>query len=296
VSPAPDPAHEPAPAARSRRLLVTTLLAALAAWLVLALWPRAGGEAAGPAEPPPAEEQAAAAEPAAAPAPEPEPAARPLPACVYGDEPAPRAALDDWAYTLLDTRFRLGADYAPTDLVSLPEALAAAVPDADGALAAAGHELRSVAVPALQALFADAEAAGVRLAVQSAYRSYAYQERTFAYWVEVDGYDVALRTSARPGHSEHQLGTAVDLRSRFGPPAWDLDDWAATPEGAWVAANAWRYGFVMSYPRGAEHESCYAYEPWHYRYVGRELAAAVQGANETPRAVLWRLAEEHREP
>ncbi len=244
------------------------------------------------------------AAPDAAPAPAAEPELRPLPACTYADEPAPNAEPAAWRHTLLDTRFRLSADYAPADLVGLQDALARALPGAAAPLAGANHQLRAVAVPDLQALFVAAEEAGVQLAVQSAYRSYAYQESTFAYWVELDGYEAALRTSARPGHSEHQLGTAVDLRSRSGPPAWDLDDWATTPEGAWVKENAWRFGFVMSYPAGAEDESCYDYEPWHFRYVGRELAAQMHVANETPRAVLWRLAnepverpaEEQREP
>jgi len=102
-----------------------------------------------------------------------------------------------------------------------------------------------------------------------------------------DGYEAALASSARPGHSEHQLGTAIDLRSYSGPPAWELEDWAATPEGAWVAANAHIYGFVMSYPKGMSDVTCYVYEPWHYRYVGRETAAAIHRSGLTPREYLW---------
>ena len=73
--------------------------------------------------------------------------------------------------------------------------------------------------------------------------------------------------------------------------AWDLDDWAATPEGAWLAENAWRFGFVMSYPRGKEAVTCYLYEPWHYRYLGRELAARVRASGLAPREYLWVLAD-----
>ena len=98
---------------------------------------------------------------------------------------------------------------------------------------------------------------------------------TFDYWVSVGGYEQALRTSARAGHSEHQLGTAIDVTSEGGAPPWEYADWATTPAGAWMAANAWRYGFVMSYPRGAYDVTCYDYEPWHYRYVGRDLAAEI---------------------
>ncbi len=210
---------------------------------------------------------------------------RVLPSCEVGDELTSRSALADWRYTVLDTRFMLPADYAPTDLVDLGAALSGISRYA----APAGMQFREVALADLQELFTDAEAAGVALEVISAYRSFDYQQRTFDGWVAKDGYEQALRSSARAGHSEHQLGTALDLRTRGGPAAWDLADWATTPEGAWTAANAWRYGFVMSYPSGQEHMTCYMYEPWHYRYLGRELAAEVTASGLTTRAYLWNL-------
>ena len=91
---------------------------------------------------------------------------------------------------------------------------------------------------------------------------------TFAYWVRVSGYAAALRSSARAGHSEHQLGTTLDFRSYGGSAPWNYADWGTTKAGAWLRNNAWRYGFVMSYPKGKTSVTCYAYEPWHYRYVG----------------------------
>lgn len=205
-----------------------------------------------------------------------------LPACDYQELPAV-ALRGDWALALLDTTFALKSDYEPTDLVELSTYLGEGY-------AAPGQKLRAEAAAALKELLAAAEEAGVQLAVQSAYRSYAYQESTFAYWVEVDGLEKALKTSARAGHSEHQLGTVVDLRSRFGPPAWELADWALTQEGAWVAEVAHAYGFVMSYPQGRELESCYDYEPWHYRFVGVELASTVFAAGVTLREQLWEIS------
>ncbi|MFO7545499.1 MAG: M15 family metallopeptidase [Trueperaceae bacterium] len=207
------------------------------------------------------------------------------PACSVADVPAPAASPARWADTVLDTYFVLPAGYAPTDLV----------PAGVAALEAASESrqlVRAILTEDLGALFEAAAEAGHPLAIQSAYRSYDYQVRTFAYWVEQDGYDAALRTSARPGHSEHQLGTAIDLRSADGPPAWELDDWAATPTGAWVADNAWRFGFTMSYPPDMELASCYAYEPWHYRYLGRERAAEVHASGEPARLLLWRSLTE----
>lgn len=273
---------------RRRRVLTLTLLAGVVVWLTTAfVMPALAGEPQHEPVPPvvaapgPVVEVADTAPPLA-----------PLPTCEYGSQPAPLAGLDQWPYTLLDTTYHLPAEYAPLDLMSLPAVLADAAPGAY--LAAEGHQLRAVAADALAALFTAAEAAGVQLAVQSAYRSYAYQASTFDYWVQQDGREAALRTSARAGHSEHQLGTAVDLRSRHGPAAWDLTDWAATPEGAWVAANAHRFGFVMSYPQGEEARSCYAYEPWHYRYVGQELAEEIHATGEPPRVYLWQHVQMHQ--
>ena len=94
--------------------------------------------------------------------------------------------------------------------------------------------------------------------------------------------------SARPGHSEHQLGTAIDFRSADdATPPWQLDDFADTDAGGWLRDHAWEYGFVLSYPRGEAAETCYSYEPWHFRYVGRDIARAVHDSGETLRRYLW---------
>lgn len=198
------------------------------------------------------------------------------PACTYADEAAIVRPAGDGRWTLLDTTRRLPSDFAPSDLVSLREA---------------GFDddrlIRDVVVADLHALRDAAEQAGFPIEIQSAYRSYAYQERTFAYWVDLQGYDAALRTSARAGHSEHQLGTTVDLRAKGDAAPWDLDDFAATPTGAWLVANAPRFGFVMSYPPNASERSCYAYEPWHWRWIGRDRAEQLQRSGEVLRTFLW---------
>ena len=184
------------------------------------------------------------------------------PPCVVGDRVVDADPDADAAILLLDLEWRLPAGYAPSDLVGV---------------AAAGfagdHVVRAVIVDDLRALREAAANAGVRLAVQSAYRSEAYQARVHEGWRAALGADRAALVSARPGHSEHQLGTAIDLRSADGPPAWDLEDWATTPEGGWVADHALAFGFVVSYPRDALASACYDYEPWHLRWVGRDVAA-----------------------
>ena len=139
----------------------------------------------------------------------------------------------------------------------------------------------------LKAMAKAARAAGARLSVQSAYRSYATQKETFDYWVRLHGYAYALKESARAGHSEHQLGTSLDFRSYGGPAPWDVTDWATTKAGKWMKANAWKYGFIMAYPKGKTDVTCYMYEPWHYRYVGRDRANWVRASGLTLRQFIW---------
>ena len=182
----------------------------------------------------------------------------------------------DWYRSLLDTIYMLPTDYFPGDLV-----------DTSAASLNSGYAVRSFVVADLAAMVDAARADGTPLAVVSGFRSYAQQQSTFDHWVGVGGYEQALRTSARPGHSEHQLGTSLDFTSLGGGAPWEYSDWATTPAGGWMAANAWRYGFVMSYPAGSFAVTGYDYEPWHYRYVGRDMAAAVHNSGLPLRQYMW---------
>ena len=201
----------------------------------------------------------------------------PLPPCGYADLPTPRASYGDWALALVDTRYDVPATYQPRDLVSTKKAGLNR-----------GFLVRAIAVPDLAAMTRAAAAAGAPLRVASAYRSYRTQISTFKTWVRKHGYKAALLESARPGHSEHQLGLAIDFEGRRGRTPWYYRDWATdTRAGRWMAAHAWQYGWVMSYPAGKESKTCYEYEPWHYRYVGRAEAAAVHASGLTLREWLW---------
>ena len=198
------------------------------------------------------------------------PAATPMepPGCHYGHVKSGQAPDTEWAAIVLDTEIRLDRGYVPPDLV-----------DTSMAGLNGGHLVRAIMIRDLRALARVAREAGAALAIQSSYRSIDNQRSTFNYWVATAGRSEALLHSARPGHSEHQLGTAIDFRSADRSVApWEDRDWARTDAGAWLAANAWRYGFVMSYPRGATSVSCYAYEPWHYRYFGRDVAARIHAS------------------
>jgi D-alanyl-D-alanine carboxypeptidase len=199
-----------------------------------------------------------------------------LPKCRVADVLTKHHARSDWARSLLDTRYRLPKSYRPVGLTTVSRAGLSG-----------GGSIKRVALTDLRALVRASRKAGARLAVESAYRSYATQVWTFARWVRQGGISRALETSARPGHSEHQLGTAIDFKARGGRAPWAYADWGRTREGGWLARNAWKYGFVMSYPRGKKAVTCYAYEPWHYRYVGQDLARQVHDSRKTLRQVLW---------
>jgi D-alanyl-D-alanine carboxypeptidase len=202
----------------------------------------------------------------------------PLPACTYTNTPTPLARYDDWALTLLDTNLSIPASYVPPDLVSTRKAGLSG-----------GGQVRAIAIPDLAAMARAAAASGAPLAVLSAYRNYRQQAGAYGKWIRVLGRNVAPLSSARPGHSEHQLGLAIDFESRGGPLPWNYYDWSAdTAAGRWMAAHAWQYGFVMSYPNGKIKKTCYGFEPWHYRYVGRDEAAAVHASKLTLREWLWK--------
>jgi D-alanyl-D-alanine carboxypeptidase len=208
-------------------------------------------------------------------------AAPALPTCRYRDVRTRYRKLGQWRKTLLDTNLKVTAAYRPRDLVSVSRA----------GIAGSG-QVRELVIDDLRAMAAAAHAADARIAVRSAYRSYAYQVSTFAYWVDQVGLKRARKVSARPGHSEHQLGTTLDFRSANSTRApWDYADWGTTKPGRWMKRNAWRYGFLLSYPKGGARTSCYSYEPWHFRYVGRPIARRVHRSREVPRAWFWETFE-----
>ena len=111
----------------------------------------------------------------------------------------------------------------------------------------------------------DAASLGLNLWAQSGYRSYDYQNDLYNGYVKRNGKTSADTFSARPGASEHQTGLAFDLNTIS-------NSFKDTAEGKWVAKNAYIYGYILRYPEGKTNETGYIYEPWHIRYVGKELA------------------------
>lgn len=167
----------------------------------------------------------------------------------------------------------LPSNYAPANLV---------VPNAPLYYAASSNDsrLRNDAAAALETLFAAAKTQGYNLKLFSGYRSYGEQASVYSGFVKSQGRTQADLSSARASHSEHQTGLAADISTTRG--ACELEQcFGNTPEGQWLAANAHKYGFILRYPQGKENLTGYEYEPWHFRYVGVDLAAEIQKTGQT---------------
>jgi LAS superfamily LD-carboxypeptidase LdcB len=156
----------------------------------------------------------------------------------------------------VDRNTPLPIDYKPGDLVFLPrEYCGTELP----------QRLRKEAAQQCIAILDAARKDGVSIKILSAYRSYAQQVHAYLHAVGSAG--LQQRASAKPGHSEHQLGTTVDLGGDD-PKFWFRQEFAATPAGAWLRENTGRFGFVQSFREDNENQTGYMPEPWHFRYVG----------------------------
>jgi zinc D-Ala-D-Ala carboxypeptidase len=196
----------------------------------------------------------------------------PLPDCRLDDILTEPRGYDDWATTQVDWILGVGKDYVPPDRVSLFDAGVTG-----------GGQIRRVAFDDLESMATDAKRAGVPLGSVSPYRSYREQVKLFRSYVRGYGFEEAVTFSARPGHSEHQLGLVIDFAAA-GTSTFVNEE---APTGRWLSKNAWKYGWLMSYPDGKADVVCYSYEPWHYRYVGRDLAAKIHDSGLTIREYLW---------
>jgi D-alanyl-D-alanine carboxypeptidase len=180
---------------------------------------------------------------------------------------------------LVDRSHSLPPTYVPEDLVPLR----------DYGVPTLGSDvlwLRREAAEHLGRLVAAAAMDGEELVVASAYRSYEEQQISHERLASVYGAS-ANETIATPGHSQHQLGTAVDFtNAAVGYQVWI--PFGETTAYLWLEHHAWEYGFVLSYPKGKEEETGYQWEPWHYRYVGVENARRLQQSGLSLQAFLER--------
>ncbi|KMJ59622.1 peptidase M15 [Bacillus sp. LL01] len=166
---------------------------------------------------------------------------------------------------LVNKNQSLPADYVPKDL-TIPDVPFSFEGDFDK------KYLREEAARALEELFATAEKENVELFAVSGYRSYETQYGIYNSYLKKWGEEKTNAVSAIPGHSEHQTGLAMDISSRSA--ALDLtEEFGETAEGKWVKEHASAHGFIIRYPEEGEVITGYQYEPWHLRYVGKEVAA-----------------------
>ncbi len=177
---------------------------------------------------------------------------------------------------LANKQHPLGEAYAPATLSRLPAELT---------LYGKTVELEATVALAAEALVRELHARGYTdIRITSGYRTYAYQQSLFQTylaqeqekhpgWTEAQCIAEVATYSARPGESEHQTGLCMDLISEEHVV---LDEsFAENPAYAFLAENAHHFGFILRYPKGDEATTGYAYEPWHYRFVGIEAATAI---------------------
>ena len=139
-----------------------------------------------------------------------------------------------------------------------------------------GLQLRTEAAVAAEQLAIGLKEAGLgTLVLNSGFRSYQNQKALYERTRDSRGLAVAERLTARPGHSEHQLGLAADFSVR-GEGCVIMVCFGKTEAGIWLAENAHEYGFILRYPKGYKAITGFQYEPWHFRYVGIELATEMK--------------------
>lgn len=165
--------------------------------------------------------------------------------------------IDKDSLTVLVNKYHnLGNNYTPSDLVDVKENYRTKA-----------NKLKKIANDNFEKMADAAKKDGISLYVSSGYRSYEYQNNLYNYYVSIDGKKEADRYSARPGYSEHQTGLAIDIAN--GSYNFIEDN---TKEYNWLINNAYKYGFILRYPKSKEWITGYMYEPWHYRFVGEEIA------------------------
>ncbi len=180
---------------------------------------------------------------------------------VYPAKMYPTTRTGNDLLVLVNKTYTLSSSYAPSDLVNV---------NTSGIRTSGGtFYIRSILIHDLKALNTQAKADGIDLSVISSYRSYSQQVSTYNYWVSYNGgsTNAADQISARAGHSQHQLGTAIDFSTNEIHDAIG-DAFTSTKAAKWLATNAWKYGFALAYPLGSESITGYSHESWHFRYIG----------------------------
>lgn len=160
----------------------------------------------------------------------------------------------------------LKEDYVPENLKSL-----------SSTYALSNMKMVEEAANAFESLSKDASKENYKVIAMSTYRSYEYQVDLYNKYVKSDGKDAADTYSGRPGNSEHQTGLAVDVYNQ----TETYTNFEKTKEYNWMQENAYKYGFILRFPKDKENETGYEFESWHYRYVGKDIATYIHKHNIT---------------
>ena len=169
---------------------------------------------------------------------------------------------------ILTNKFhKLSEDYEPNDLIDISNVYSYGE----------NQKLRKNAYDAFISMFNDAKKENITLIVNSSYRSYQDQEETYNNYSTWYSKEEADKIAARPGFSEHQTGLTIDIMT-YGS---NRNNFEETDAFKWLENNAYKYGFILRYPKDKEYLTGYSYESWHYRYVGDEVASYIKDNNIT---------------
>lgn len=160
----------------------------------------------------------------------------------------------------------LKEDYVPENLKNL-----------SSTYALSNMKMVEEAANAFESLSKDASKENYKVIAMSTYRSYEYQVDLYNKYVKSDGKEAADTYSGRPGNSEHQTGLAVDVYNQ----TETYTNFEKTKEYNWMQENAYKYGFILRFPKDKENETGYEFESWHYRYVGKDIATYIHKHNIT---------------
>ena len=162
----------------------------------------------------------------------------------------------------------LSKDYYPEDMIEIHEPMGTKI---DPTYI---NRLNKEAYASFKLMQKAALEQGFEIFIDSSYRSYEYQNRVFNATAEEKGLEHAYKYVAPPGGSEHQTGLAFDVIFRRNGEMIE-EQLEEDPEIEWLYQNAYHFGFILRYPKGKEDITGFNFEPWHFRYVGLELAKEI---------------------
>ncbi len=171
---------------------------------------------------------------------------------------------------LVNKYYKLNSEYTPDDIISISSSYAWGVNNS--------KTIRQVTFDAYLKMFNAAKENGINLMINSSYRTYQEQELVYKNYENKYGTEYADEIAARPGHSEHQTGLALDIFCTTNSNTKTFKDSEAYQ---WLLNNSYKYGFILRYPEGKENITGFTFESWHYRYVGDEIAKYIYENNIT---------------